>query len=106
MKNLLKKLDKINWNNYDNNTLRSSDGWAVSYYVKLQETHRLTESVFQIVVRLTYNDACVSSYGCVTIEETNKFGTWFAGEKAAMYNMEHDNRSKEEKIGKALFESL
>ena len=106
MKNFIKKLDKINWNNYDNDTLRSSDGWAVSYYVKLQETHRLTESVFQIVVRLTYNDAYVSSYGCVTIEETNEFGIWFAGKKAKMYNMEHENTYKTEKIGKALFESL
>jgi hypothetical protein len=106
MKNFIKKLDKIDWSSYDEKTLRSSDGWAVSYYVKLQDIVGITESVFQIVVRLTYNDAYVSSYGCVTTEETNEFGMWFARMKGNMYNIEHANRSKVEKLGKAIFDSL
>ena len=106
MKNLLSKLDKINFNNYSDSKLTSDDGWSVSYYVKVQETFGITDSIFQIVVRLTYNDVYVTSYGCVTNEETNEFGVWFVRMKGKCYTRESNNRTKAEKLGKALFDNL
>lgn len=105
MQTLINKLSKIKFTNYSNDTLTSEDGWSVSYSIKLQEI-AVGDSLFQVVVRICYNDAYVSSYGCVTTDETNEFGRWFIMAKTNAYEMEYSNREKQGKMGKVLFESL
>jgi hypothetical protein len=106
MQNFINKLDKINFNAYNDGKLTSLDGWGVSYSVRLSETHGLTDSVFQVVVRLTYNDALVTHYGCVTSEETNQFGLWFIVKKSDVTNAEYKERRENELNGQALYNLL
>lgn len=106
MQKFLTKLSKINFTSYSDGKLVSDSGWAVSYHVKLQDTHGLTESVFQVCVRVTYQDAYVTSYGCVSVEESNLFGNWFMHTRCAVDRAEYNKSSALEKVGKSLFESL
>jgi hypothetical protein len=106
MTNFLNKLSQINFTSYSDGKLMSEDGWAVFYSVKLQDNHGLTESLFQVVVRVTYQGAFVSHYGCVTEEETNQFGNWFLLKKQYVESQNSKRESELEKLGKKLFASL
>jgi hypothetical protein len=106
MQNFINKLDKINFNAYNDGKLTSLDGWGVSYSVQLQETHGIVDSMFQVVVRLSYNGALVSFYGCTTAEETNEFGKWFLAKKNDARDVEFKQDRRNEDIGKAIFNKL
>jgi len=106
MQKFINTLSEINFTDYSDNTLVSEDGWEVSYHVKLQDTHGIIESMFQVVVRVTYKGAYISSYGCISIEESNLFGDWFMRTRFAASDTEHNKRRTLEKVGKSLFESL
>lgn len=106
MLQLLKKLDKINFNAYNDKKLTSQDGWAVSYSINLAETHGICESMFQVVVRVSYKDGLVMHYGCITSEETNQFGLWLLGKKSNAHSLEYNERRQNEDIGKAIFSKL
>ena len=106
MQKFLAKLSKINFTSYSDSKLMSEDGWEVSYHIKLQDTHGLTDSVFQVVVRVTYQGAYVSSYGCVSVDESNRFGDWFMRTKFVVSDAEYNKTSALEKVGNSLFESL
>jgi hypothetical protein len=106
MQNFINKLDKIEFNGYNDCKLTSSEGWAVSYSVQLQDTHGLVDSMFQVVVRLSYNGTFVQSYGCTTAEETNQFGKWFLAKKSNARDLEFKQYRRNEDIGKAIFSNL
>ena len=106
MQNLLSKLNGINFTSYNDKKLTSDDGFAVSYSVNLNETSGICDCIFQVVVRVTYNDALVTHYGCVTIEETNEFGKWFLLNKNKAYNNEYAKKRQFEDIGKTIFNRL
>jgi hypothetical protein len=106
MQNLINKLDNINFNTYNEKQLISNDGWAVGYSINLNDTHGICESMFQVVIRVTYKGALVMNYGCVTIEETNQFGLWFIIKKVGVNNAEYKERRENELDGKALYNLL
>jgi hypothetical protein len=106
MQSLLDKLDKINFNAYSDKKLTSQEGWGVSYSINLTDTHGICESMFQVVVRVTYQGALVSHYGCVTTQETNLFGLWFLVKKSKVQNDEYKEQRQNELNGQALFNLL
>ena len=106
MTSFLNQLNKMNFTSYSDDKLKSEDGWEVSYHVKLCDTLGFTDSVFQVIPRVTYKGVFIQSYGCVTHEETNEFGEWFMKTKGNLQNAEYDKVRALEKIGKAILKSL
>ena len=104
MKNFIKKLDSLNFTSYSDRELVTDDGWKLNYHVDLHDS--FSDIRFQVVVRLSYQGEYVTSYGCTTLEETNEFGDWFIRSKAKATENDCTKRTKLQKTGKALFESL
>lgn len=103
MNNLLAKLNKIEFNKYENNELTSQDGWSVSYRVELNGHF---ESQFQVIVRITYKGEFVSSYGCVEPSDSIDFGKWFLTQKAIVREKEYQRADTIAQCGKALLNAL
>lgn len=104
MQQLINKLDRINFTAYQDDKLTSADGWEVSYHIRLQEI--ITESAFQVVVRVGYKGSMVMHYGCITQEETNLFGVWFLRAKYKAQGLRYAEENQNAEIGKAIFNKL
>jgi hypothetical protein len=98
----LAKLDKLNFVKLSTSdkSIISEEGFEVSYRAELHYDG------FQIVIRVTYNDVHVQTWGCEDAQQQDEFGVWFLGKKRAIEDIEYAKTEKTKAIGKSILEHL
>lgn len=101
----LAKLDKIKFDKSENKCLSTSDGWKLTYTLKMMSTKFIGLSI-QLVLQLRYNDAYVMSWGCESHEDTNAIVEWILKTEDKIHTDSYKIHDEIGKNAKAIFDSL
>jgi hypothetical protein len=98
----LAKLDKLNFvqQSASDKSITSDEGFEISYRTDLHNEG------FQIIIRVTYNNVHVKTWGCENAQQQNDFGKWFLEKKHIVIENEYNKMEKTKAIGKSILENL
>jgi len=108
----LTKLERLNFNKVDNDTLINADGFKLSYNTKLQsligdkEDCQFDGLPVQLLFRLTKNNVFVARWGCEGLEDTTLLAKWFVLKKIEIESIEYKKESQARKEAEAQWAAL
>ena len=104
MQQFLDKLDQLNFVSIDGNTLHTSEGFEISYNLKM--VSNLQNYPIQLLLRICSDGVYITSWGCTSNEDNLTATTWWTKKSSEMILKMHEASSEKEDSLKRIFNQL
>lgn len=105
MQQFLDKLDQLTFVSTDGDTLHTSEGFEISYNLKMMMS-RPSDYPIQLILRVRSNGVYITSWGCTSNEDNLTATTWWAKKSSEMILKMHEASSDKEDSLKRIFNQL
>ena len=104
MQEFLDNLDKLTFVSIDGNTLHTSEGFEISYNLKMMSN--MSNYPIQLILRICSDGVYITSWGC-TSNESNLIATkWWAKKSSDIHKKMYESSSEREASLKRMFIQL
>ena len=105
MQQFLNKLDQLNFVSIDGNTLHTSEGFEISYNLKMMMSHP-SDYPIQLLLRICSDGVYITSWGCSSNEDNLTATKWWAKKSNDMHKKMYETTSEKEELLKRMFNQL
>ena len=104
MQEFLDNLDKLTFVSIDGNTLHTSEGFEISYNLKM--TSNLRNYPIQLLLRICSDGVYITSWGCTSNDDNLTATTWWAKKSSDIHKKMYESSSEREASLKRMFIQL
>jgi hypothetical protein len=104
MQEFLNKLDKLTFVSTDGKTLHTSEGFEISYNLKMN--HPFPNYPIQLLLRICSDGVYITSWGCTSNEDNLIATKWWMDKSNDMILKMHESSSDKEDLLKKMFNQL
>jgi len=104
MQEFLNKLDKLTFVSIDGKTLHTSEGFEISYMLKMND--HFPNYPIQLLLRICSDGVYITSWGCSSNEDNLIATRWWMDKSNDMMLKMHEASSKKEELLKRMFNQL
>ena len=105
MQQFLDKLDKLTFVSTDGKTLHTSEGFEISYNLKMMMSHP-SDYPIQLLLRVCSDGVYITSWGCTSNEDNLIATKWWMDKSNDMILKMHEASSNKEDLLKRMFNQL
>jgi hypothetical protein len=105
MQKFLDKLDQLNFVSIDGNTLHTSEGFEISYNLKMMMS-RPSDYPIQLLLRVCSDGVYITSWGCTSNEDNLTATKWWAKKSNDIHNKMFEATCEKEASIKRMFNQL
>jgi len=106
MQEFLDNLDKLTFVSIDGNTLHTSEGFEISYNLKMMSSPNLQNYPIQLLLRICSDGVYITSWGCTSNEDNLTATTWWAKKSSDMHKKMFEATCDKEASLKRIFNQL
>ena len=104
MQQFLDKLDKLTFVSIDGKTLHTSEGFEISYTLKMND--HFPNYPIQLLLRICSDDVYITSWGCTSNEDNLIATRWWMDKSNDMMLKMHEASSNKDVLLKRMFNQL